>query len=95
MDGEKLDIAALIPFGRANAVSQAHLASITGLHPRTVRQLIQLARLDGAPIVSSPRDGYWRAESLEDIERYVLRESRRVAEITAAFEGVMNGWSGD
>ncbi|MCD7935187.1 MAG: hypothetical protein LUF77_07745, partial [Oscillospiraceae bacterium] len=76
MDNKELDIAALIPFGRVNAASQSHLASITGLRPRTVRQLIQLARLDGVPIVSSPRGGYWRAETTDDVRRYVERERR-------------------
>ncbi len=81
VDNKELDIAALIPFGRVNAASQSHLASITGLRPRTVRQLIQLARLDGVPIVSSPRGGYWRAETTDNVRRYVERERRSSKEI--------------
>lgn len=63
-----------IPTGRENAVTRTELMALTGYPDRTVRKEIERLRTEGVPIISlSDHPGYWMAERVEEIERY-LRE---------------------
>lgn len=60
--------------GRLNAVSRAKLANRTGHGDRFNRKEIERLRHDGIPIMStSDGKGYWIAEHIEEIEKF-LRE---------------------
>lgn len=61
--------------GRANAVTRAELVNRTGKPDRANRKEIERLRREGVPIISaSDGKGYWLAESVEEVERF-LREA--------------------
>ena len=53
--------------GQHKGVTAQHLAVLLGCPPRRVRQLVTEARLDGSAICGTPRDGYYFAETAEEL----------------------------
>ena len=49
----------LIPTGSDDPVPLGELAYFTGLEERAVKRLIQQLRLDGHPVISHPKGGYF------------------------------------
>lgn len=62
--------------GRQNAVTREELVRLTGKSDRINRREIERLRNAGVPIMSSTEcSGYWMAESVEEVERF-LREAK-------------------
>lgn len=62
--------------GEANAIHQKELAAAVGISCSTLKKDIRALRRDGHKILSSPR-GYYIAEGLEELRRFVGTMSRQ------------------
>lgn len=76
-------VAALLPRGRANALTTTDLATITGLAPREITRRICAERRAGAPILSDPGAGFWLATDGDEVRRCALQLRHRAGEIHA------------
>ena len=73
-------ILSAIDKGEDNAVSLEQLINITGLPNREVRKIIETLRRAGHVIISSD-NGYYYPETVEELKRYINRESSRARSI--------------
>ncbi|HIU43427.1 MAG TPA: hypothetical protein IAB67_03935 [Candidatus Ventrousia excrementavium] len=91
-----MKIEALLSRGRAGAVPMVQLVAWTGLDSRSIRQLIERERRQGAPILSDNRSGYFLAGSPEEVERFSRSMEHRAREIlrTAAAVRAAAGCAG-
>ena len=71
-----------IPHGKDNAIIRAELCSITNLHDRLIRELIETARRNGT-IILNDQDGkgYYISDNLSDIKRQYLQNEHRAMSI--------------
>lgn len=85
MQRNNLDLRALIPAGRENAIAGADLARIAGLTERELRRQISILRAqgpeNGTVILSATTApaGYWKSTDTAEISRWVcgrLRHAR-------------------
>lgn len=88
-------VADYIPVGHENAITRRDLKSILHISDRRIRRLIEIARLNGAPIINNG-DGYFiaRNDDLEDILQvndYITNMRSREAAINADI-GVLSAW---
>lgn len=74
-------IAALLPKGRANALTTAELSKITGRKTREITRAICAERRGGAPILSDPGAGFWLASNGKEARRCAAALHHRAAEI--------------
>lgn len=82
-------IESLLTPGAENAVPLQHLAKITELPARQVRQHIQAERLRGAQILADSAHGYYLPQTQEDVESFYRSMLHRAAEITRVATAVM------
>ena len=73
-------ILSAIDKGEDNAVSLEQLINITGLPNREVRKIIETLRRAGHVIISSDNGSYY-PETVEELKRYINRESSRARSI--------------
>ena len=66
--------------GENNAVSLADMCRISGLDNRSTRLVIEDLRRQGMVIISSNR-GYYLPETIEELRRYINKESKRAKSI--------------
>lgn len=73
-----MDIMTYIPFGRDNAIRRSDLVAQLNLPDRTVRNLIEEARRNGAIIINDGSGvGYYTSDDLGEITRQLkMNESR-------------------
>ena len=74
-----MDLMQCLRTGRRNAVTRAELVNRTGMPDRANRREIERLRREGVPIISaSDGCGYWLAESVEEVERFLREADLRV-----------------
>ena len=74
----------LIPIGKENAVTRAHLRAVTGLPDRKIREEIEQARRKGAIIINAQDGaGYYQSEDIRDIAKQYRQNERRALSILA------------
>lgn len=84
-----MDILSYIPKGRDNAITRQELCRRTGLDDRTVRKLIETARNEGAPILSSSHvSGYWQSDDLNEIKRYLNELENRCKSVSRSAQSL-------
>ena len=66
--------------GEANAISRTTLCSLLNTTDRRLRKLIEIAQLDGVPIISIHK-GYFVAKNFEELRSYIIREKTRAESI--------------
>lgn len=77
-----LNITTYIPEGKENAVTREQLCSLTGLSDRSVRQLIENARMEGVLIINAQDGkGYFRSNDVKDIRRQLNANNKRAMSI--------------
>lgn len=74
-------IAAILPHGRADAVTTRELAALLGLSAREVTRAICRERRAGAPILSDPGAGFWLAADTGELRRCANNLHKRAGEI--------------
>lgn len=105
----QLKIADFLPTGAENAIDGATLAAALGYKHRELTRWIERERRNGAPIcaaVSGENRGYFLAESVDEMRRYILSLNRRIREVQATRDAcgetlrqmygqeIMEGWNG-
>ena len=81
----------LLPHGAENAVPLQHLVTLTALPARQVRQLIQVERLRGVPILADNHSGYFLPGTPRDVEEFARSMRHRAEEIIRAANAVQRG----
>ena len=76
-----MDILTYIPFGRDNAIRRSDLVAQVNLPDRTVRNMIEEARRNGAIIINDGSGvGYYTSDDLEELTRqYKMNQSRAMS----------------
>lgn len=82
------EVSSLLLVGERNALKLSYLAAVAKLDPRTIRQRIQRERLNGIPILSNCRSGYFLPESEEERNCFVKSMLHRAAEIEKAARAI-------
>ncbi len=54
--------------GRGNGVGVKQIAAELDIYPRQVRVLVSALRMDGHAVCGTPKDGYYIAETPEELE---------------------------
>lgn len=81
--------------GESGAVSAEQLTMITGLNDRELRKAVERLRRDGYVIISS-EGGYYYPETVEEVKRYISKESRRARSIFFTLRSareLLNRWT--
>lgn len=81
----------LLSPGAENALPLRHLVKLTGLPARQVRQLIQVERLRGVPILADNHSGYFLPGTPRDVEEFARSMRHRAEEIIRAANAVQRG----
>lgn len=79
--GQAVRVADLLSHGQDTTITRHDLENMTGLDGRTLRGVIQQARLNGTPILSDCRHGYYLPDDEVEAERFVKSMRRRASEI--------------
>lgn len=91
--GRQLHVADFLMVGEENAVQLQYLKTVMQLDGRSVRQLIQHERLQGAPILSSSAagtGGYYLAATPAEIHGFARSMRARAREIEKVAQAVEN-----
>ena len=70
------DLLISLKVGKDNGVSRSQLVVIMGIPDRRVRHKIELAQLDGVPIINLD-NSYYLAENKDELRQYTRRELHR------------------
>lgn len=78
------DLMDVMPTSKENAVTQRYLSDILHVTPRTIRETIRHARIEGYPICCNHENGYWYSMDKEDLKEtiYMLQEQRNTLNAT-------------
>lgn len=82
-----MDIINYIPKGRNNAISRTRLRIQTGLSDRAMREEISQARRCNCIINLQNGAGYYIPDTGEEIQRFILQETRRAKSIFWCLKG--------
>lgn len=88
-----LNIVDFIPDGLENAISQKQLCDMTHMNDREVRQAIENARRQDAPICSSCRSdssGYYMPRTKQEANIYLKMQEHRIRSATQAMKPVQD-----
>ena len=67
-----------IPFGQDNAIKRDKLSALTGISDRAIRRILKhLVKTDGV-IANYKTGGYYRSESIEEIDTAIQIETERL-----------------
>lgn len=80
-NSRQLKIADLLGHGQNAALTRRDLENMTGFDGRTVRETIQQERLNGTPILSDCRRGYYLPEDGAEAEHFIKSMRHRAYEI--------------
>ena len=80
---KRLLISNLLQRGSDNGLTITDLVQLTGLDERIIRRRINRERRDGILIISDNVHGYFLAENVEEVRRFIRSMSRRAREIIA------------
>lgn len=77
-----MDISMYIPHGKENAISRKALQDLTGFTDRENRALIERARMNGIPILSSSAcSGYWISDEPSEINAFRREQANRAKKL--------------
>lgn len=88
---KRLLISNLLQRGSDNGLTITDLVRLTGLDERIIRRRINRERRDGILIISDNVHGYFLAENVEEVRRFIRSMSRRAREIIAVCWAVEDG----
>lgn len=85
-----MKISELLLHGAGNGVGLRDLSRVTSLSEREVRQAIQHERLNGVPILSNNRDGYFLPKNEAEITACVRSLRHRANEVLRTADSIEN-----
>lgn len=92
------DLMAALGKGRSNGTHAAELASALGFSPEPnqeeLRAFIRSAINNGALIGSSPRNGYWEIDSVDELDMVLDSLEERAQEICERRNALLSNWNG-
>lgn len=91
LDGQ--GISSYLSCGAEYGVGLRDLVHITGLPDRVVRQMIQVERLDGVPILSDNASGYFLPGNKDEVGRCVASLRHRANEIFKTANAIEKAWN--
>lgn len=77
MDAECTRLVNALGKGEKARQTRGNLSIQLGLSDRKLRKLIEQAQFEGIPIVSLEKGGYFLAENIKEVRRYIMRERHR------------------
>ena len=83
----KVDIVELIPKGEGNRITSGEITRLTNLTGATIRKAVNNARSQFVPI-GSDADGYFIAETPEELNHTIAQINSRVHMMIRAREGL-------
>lgn len=87
-------ISSYLSHGAEHGVGLRDLVHLTGLPNRVVRQMIQMKRINGIPILSDNTSGYFLPNSNEEVGRCVASLRHRANEILKTASAIERGCGG-
>ena len=79
-----------IPNSRFKAIKVKQCARLLDVNPRIIRLLVQELRDDGYPICSTPYDGYWMAQTTEEVDLTINILARQVKTLQDTMHALEN-----
>lgn len=76
MDAECTRLVNLLGTGSKHILKRNELSAWLGISDRKLRKMIEQCQLEGVPIINMS-NGYYKAESLEELRQYIRRERHR------------------
>ncbi len=87
----RVRISDLLQRGSDNGLTITDLVRLTGLDERIIRRRINRERRDGILIISDNVHGYFLAENVDEVRRFIRSMTRRAREIIAVCWAVEDG----
>jgi len=76
MDAECTRLVNLLGKGSKHILKRNELSAWLGISDRRLRKMIEQCQLEGVPIINMS-NGYYKAESIEELRQYIRRERKR------------------
>ena len=83
----KADIIVLIPKGDANRITSSKISQLTNVKGSTMRQIVNDSRANFMPIASDS-NGYFIAETPEELDHTIAQINSRIHKMIQAREGL-------
>lgn len=83
----KADIIVLIPKGEGNRITSSEISRLTNIASPTIRQIVNASRANFIPI-GSDSDGYFIAETPEELDHTIAQINSRIHKMIQAREGL-------
>jgi hypothetical protein len=83
----KADIIVLIPKGENNRITSTEISQLTNIKGSTIRQIVNKSRANFVPIASDA-DGYFMAETPEELDHTIAQINSRIHKMIQAREGL-------
>jgi transcription initiation factor IIE alpha subunit len=83
----KADIILLIPKGESNRITSTEISQLTNIKGSTIRQIINASRANFIPIASDS-DGYFIAETPDELDHTIAQINSRIHKMIQAREGL-------
>ena len=83
----KADIILLIPKGEGNRITSAEINKLTNINGATIRQIVNTSRANFIPIASDG-NGYFMAETPEELDHTIAQINSRIHKMIQAREGL-------
>ena len=83
----KTDIILLIPKGDAHRITASEISQLTDINAPTVRQIVNASRANFVPIASDG-NGYFIAETPDELDHTIAQLNSRIHKMIQAREGL-------
>ena len=83
----KADIIVLIPKGESNRITSTEISHLTNIKGSTIRQIVNNSRANFIPIASDG-NGYFMAETPEELDHTIAQINSRIHKMIQAREGL-------
>lgn len=83
----KADIIVLIPKGESNRITSTEISKLANISGATIRQIVNDSRANFIPI-GSDSDGYFIAETPEELDHTIAQINSRIHKMIQAREGL-------
>ena len=83
----KTDIILLIPKGDAHRITASEISQLTDINAPTVRQIVNASRANFVPIASAG-NGYFIAETPDELDHTIAQLNSRIHKMIQAREGL-------
>lgn len=83
----KIDVIVLIPNGASQRITSTEISRATNITGSTIRQIINKSRANSIPIASD-RNGYFVAETPDELDHTIAQINSRIHKMIQAREGL-------